>query len=128
SVEALAAEEAGLLKSESADDRRGYIPIIGKTATLMGCRYDPRKNSLPTGMVSHAAYSEAPKGLFWRGLGGGKGRATLGVGEVPYAAFRRLSREQERTVVVVNSKSFTSILITWGKGVFRGSFSPLPWQ
>jgi len=124
SVEALAAEESQLLDDD--DDIRVYVPIIVTTANLWVCRYAPQKIDLKTGLISDAAYERVDVLAFRKALTTNveKRRST---DEMAYRAFRRLSLEQDRTVLVINAASFISALLQWQPAMMRENY-PAPWE
>jgi hypothetical protein len=130
SVEALADEETSLrLISDTRDRHRVYVPIVVTTSRLWLAAYEPDKIDLATGDVENVEFSETPAVLFRKALTRPSDPEPGDADEMPYRAFRRVSREQERTVIVVRSDAFVELLKEWRDGVTRPD-TPLPtdWQ
>jgi len=131
SVEALAAEETSLrLISDTRDPRRVYVPVIITTARLWVCRFNAEDIDLATGDVSGTEFQEVPLIRFKKALTPPRvpepGRD---VSEMPHRTFRRVSREQERTVLVMNAATFVAQLNTWSEGVTRNDTGlPADWN
>ena len=131
SVEALAAEETSLrVVRDTRDAHRIYVPVIVTTARLWICRYRPEDIDLATGDLAKTEFEEVPMIRFRKALTPPAEPEDDGnVNEMPYRAFRRVSREQERTVIVVNAASFVAQLDGWADGVIRSdSGQPSNWN
>ena len=119
-VEALAAEEARLRSAhDERDNLRVYVPLIVTTARLWVCRYRPDGIDLTTGLVRDPEFNEVPAIRFRKAL-------TMATAapvddqddkEMAYTRFRQFSREQERTILIVNAGSLVSLLTGWCNGV-----------
>jgi hypothetical protein len=125
SVEALASEETELLDED--DDTRIYIPVILTTAQLWVCRYSPSTIDLRTGLIGDEEKYENVEAVCFR-----KALTTTAVtqrtaDEMAFRAFRRLSLEQERTVLIINAASFIKTLRAWQRGAIRES-DRAPWE
>jgi len=131
SIESLAAEETSLrLIGDTRDAHRVYIPVIVTTARLWLYRFATRDIEIATGEVTNAEYEEVQSILFRKALTAPSEPEPGGdVDEMPHRAFRRQSREQERTVLIVNAVSFVAQLDAWSEGIVERN-SPLPsdWQ
>jgi len=60
STEALAQEEANLLRDLSHERLRVYISVIATTAKLEACKFDPQDIDLQKGTITTAEYEEVP--------------------------------------------------------------------
>jgi hypothetical protein len=129
SVEALADEELRLrVPGDTRDNRRVYVPIVVTTARLWVCRYDPGKIDIATGRVDEAAFEEVQTIRFKKALSSAGTVEAEESQEMPYRRFRQVSRLQERTVFVVNSSAFVSLLESWrGNVVSESSGVPRAW-
>jgi len=131
SLEALASEETSLrLLGDPRDSHRIYIPMIVTTARLWACRFKPEDIELATGEVTNTDFEEVPFIRFRKALTPPTEPEPGGdIDEMPYRTFRRISREQERTVIVVNAASFVTHLEAWADGAIRtDSGRPPDWD
>jgi hypothetical protein len=131
SVEALAVEETSLrLVGDTRDSYRIYVPVIITTARLWICRFRAEDIDLATGDVAKTEFEEVPLIRFRKALTPPAQPEPGGdADEMPYRAFRRVSREQERTVIIVNAASFVAQLDGWAEGVIRAdSGRPPDWN
>lgn len=128
SVEALSDEEERLRDAaEERDSSRVYIPMIVTTAQLWVYRYRPDAIDLSNGMVDSGQAEEVPCVRFRKAFTTSADVSPSTQGEMPYQRFRRISREQERTVLVVNSAALPGMLISWRNGVVQQDWSA-PWS
>lgn len=130
SVEALAEEETSLrLPGDMRDSHRVYIPVIITTSHLWLSDYEPDKIDVLTGDVADVEFRETPVVLFRKALSRPANPEPGDADEMPHRTFRRISREQERTVIVVNSGGFLELLKSWRGGVTRNDTRlPPDWQ
>jgi len=129
STEALAAEEAPFLDTaEDGDNFRFYVPLLITTAELWICRYKPDSIALATGDAAGANYEQVPLVYFRKSLTTGPADYSLRgtERELPDRAFASMSREQERTVVVVSAEYLVDLLLRWETAVTRDARG-FPW-
>jgi len=124
SVEALANEETAVLDDD--DDTRVYVPVILTTAELRVCRYDPLKIKLTSGTITDESYEKSEMISFRKAFTPTR-TVERRTDEMAYRAFRRLSLEQERTVLVINATAFIQTLRAWTPTMIGDDHSP-PWE
>jgi hypothetical protein len=130
SIEALADEELRLRQpGDTRDTRRVYVPLVVTTARLWVCRYEPEKIDLASGRLDDPRFEEVQVVRFKKALAAPSADELIDPTEMPYKAFRRLSRQQERTVFVVTSSHLVSLLTEWrSSAVHEGSGMPRQWR
>jgi hypothetical protein len=130
SVEALAEEESTLrLLGDTRDAYRLYIPVVVTTAHLWLCEYAPSEIDLTTGELNEPQFTSAEVVLFRKALTRPSEPQPGRADEMPYRVFRRVSAEQERTVLVINSAAITGVLQHWRDGVTRNDTAlPDDWR
>lgn len=107
STEALAQEEAALLKNQRVDHLRTYINVIVTTAKLEVCKFDPNQIDLETGTIGDAEYEDIPYIRF---------RKQLSALPKPLGAMewneglRSVTEAKENTVLVVQATKVIQLL------------------
>lgn len=105
STESLANEELNLSKQERRI--RIYIPVIATNATLFACRFNTSDINIDTGKLSESDFQEIPFIRFRKNLS-----STIKSGS-PFAnSLNELNRQNERTILIINSKKLTQVLRT----------------
>jgi hypothetical protein len=89
-----------VVRSES----RLFMPVIVTNATLYTCVFDPETISMADGTLPGGDFQEVPFVRFRKGL-------AMGQSKLGYASnFKHANQQQQRTVLIVNSKSLASTL------------------
>lgn len=119
SAEVLAEEELGFRKDRPFGPAWIYIPAIITNASLRICNFDPKDIDLQTGELPDAEFEEVPMVRFRKAL------STTMEGQVEDHSIEKVSLDQHRTVLVINSDSLASIFGGVELHEFGGKF---PWQ
>ena len=107
STEALAQEEAEVLKKQKVEYLRIYINVIVTTAKLEVCKFDPSHIDLETGTITDAEYEDVPYIRF---------RKQLSVLSKPLEvlewneALRTITKARENTALVVQATNVIQLL------------------
>jgi hypothetical protein len=88
----------------SIGTRRLFLPVIVTNATLYTCTFDAEKVSMADGGLSHGDFQEVPVVRFRKGLAMGQ------IGSGNASDFADAYRQQQRTLLIVNSSSLASTL------------------
>ena len=122
SLDCLADEDLGMIKPQTTDDFRIYMPVIVTTARLRVCRVRPETVSMTDGQVQDAIFETVPMVRF---------RKAFSSRLPPSSSPRDLesaTTEKERTVLVVNATEFSNVL-TQTKFHINAAFGEKwPWQ
>ncbi len=103
STECLAREELNLTKDKHQIHL--YIPVIVTNATLYASRFDLSDINIDTGKLSEATFTKVPFIRFRKNL------SSTVISETTFASsLKEINIQNERTVLVVNAKEFTSTL------------------
>jgi len=102
-TEALAEEELRIRQVSDLPKARAYIPIIVTNSELRVYRYDLDEVDLATGRIDTASSEGAPLIRFRKSLSSGIGQ------RVPSHTLEETSRDNERTVFVMNSTSLSAL-------------------
>jgi len=107
STEALAQEEANILKEQNYEHLRTYINVIATTAKLEVCKFDPATIDLETGTIKNAEYEHVPYLRFRKQL---SPRLKLPNSQMLVDEFNALAKAKENTVLVVESSELVGLL------------------
>lgn len=107
STEALAQEEANLLKEMSYERLRIYISVIVTTAKLEVCKFDPKNIDLGKGMIETAEWEQIPYIRFRKQL---SPHPKLPKIDDLSGEFKALAKAKENTVLVIEAANFLSFL------------------
>ncbi len=107
STEALAQEEAKLLREMSYEKLRVYINVIATTAKLQVCKFDPKNIDLEKGTIVDAEYEDIPYLRFRKQLSPHTKMPNLSNEQCDYQA---LAKAKENTVIVIEASKLQSFL------------------
>jgi len=88
----------------SIGTRRLFLPVIVTNATLYTCTFDAEKVSIADGGLSHGDFQEVAIVRFRKGLAMGQ------IGSGNASDFADANRQQQSTLLIVNSSSLASTL------------------
>lgn len=106
STEALAEEEAAVLRAQDYDQLRTYINVIATTAKLEVCRFDPSEVDLDTGRIAAVDCEEVQYLRFRKQLS----PYTQTNDPKALASFHGIAKAKEHTVFVVQANQLVEML------------------
>ncbi|MBI3529442.1 MAG: hypothetical protein HY067_15930 [Betaproteobacteria bacterium] len=107
STEAIAQEEAYLLRKYDYAQLRVYVSVIATTAKLEVCKFDPKDVDLETGTIAHGDFENVPYLRFRKQLSHLPNLAQ----SVDWAAgFGSIGEAKENTVLVVEASALPKLL------------------
>lgn len=118
STEVLADQELGFGKDRPYGPAWVYIPAIITNATLRVCKFDPETIDIQSGELPDAEFEEVPLVRFRKAL------STTMEGRISDRSIEKVSLDQHRTVLVINSDNVAGIFGGVEVHEFGGVF---PW-
>lgn len=107
STEALAQEEANVLRELDREHLRVYINIIVTTAKLEVCKFDPKTVDLKKGTIENAKYEDVPYLRFRKQL---SPRPKLPKTQELFDGFKSIAKAKENTVLIVEAWELVGLL------------------
>lgn len=107
STEALAQEEANLLRDLSRERLRVYISVIATTAKIEACKFDPQDIDLEKGTITTAEFEEVPFLRFRKQL---SPHPKLPNNDGWADEFKTFAKAKENTVFIIEASKLTAFL------------------
>lgn len=119
STEVFAEQELGFGYDRTYGPAWIYIPVIITNAQLRICKFDPQEINIGTGELPDADFEAVPMVRFRKAL------STTMSAKITDQTIERVTIDQQRTVLVVNSESLNSVLRTAALHKFEEEW---PWE
>lgn len=107
STEALAQEEANVMREQDYEHFRAYINVIATTAKLEVCKFDPTTVDLKKGTIENAEYEDVPYLRFRKQL---SPRPKLPNPQEWVSGFESIAKAKENTVLIVEASELVGLL------------------